>query len=85
MWRRGRANGLNDAAEKPLDEEEIALRAVRDPAAFAPLYEQLLAAGGSKTYVEALAPFGLAPRDKAFWAAGCARLERLIDEFEQLG
>ena len=56
----------------------------RDPAAFAPLYEQLLAAGGSKTYVEALAPFGLDPRDKAFWAQGCARLERLIDEFEAL-
>jgi oligoendopeptidase F len=56
-----------------------------DPAAFAPLYEQLLAAGGSKTYVEALAPFGLDPREKSFWAAGCARLERLVDEFEALG
>ena len=55
-----------------------------DPAAFAPLYEQLLAAGGSKTYVEALAPFGLDPREKSFWAAGCARLERLVDEFEAL-
>ncbi|HEX8568481.1 MAG TPA: M3 family oligoendopeptidase [Caulobacteraceae bacterium] len=55
-----------------------------DPAGFAPLYEQLLAAGGSQTYVEALAPFGLDPRDKAFWAAGCTRLERLIDEFESL-
>ncbi|CAN5239346.1 M3 family oligoendopeptidase [soil metagenome] len=56
-----------------------------DPAAFAPLYEELLAAGGSKTYVEALAPFGLDPREKAFWAAGCTRLERLVDEFEALG
>ena len=56
----------------------------QDPAAFAPLYEQLLAGGGSKTYREALAPFGLDPRDKAFWARGCARLERLIDEFEAL-
>src|SRR4029453_8932960 len=37
-----------------------------DPKAFAPLYEQLLAAGGTKTYVEALAPFGLNPREKAF-------------------
>jgi oligoendopeptidase F len=55
-----------------------------DPEAFAPLYEQLLAAGGSKTYVEALAPFGLDPREKSFWAAGCARLERLVDEFEAL-
>ena len=57
----------------------------QDPAGFAPLYEALLSAGGSKTYVEALAPFGLDPRDKAFWAQGCARLERLIDDFEQLG
>ncbi len=54
------------------------------PEGFAPLYEALLAAGGTKTHVEALAPFGLDPRDKAFWAAGCARLERLVDEFEAL-
>jgi len=56
----------------------------RDPAAFAPLYEDLLAAGGSRTYVEALKPFGLDPRQKSFWDGGCARLERLVDEFEQL-
>jgi oligoendopeptidase F len=55
-----------------------------DPAAFAPLYERLLAAGGTKTYVEALAPFGLDPREKAFWAAGMKQLERLVDEFETL-
>ncbi len=56
-----------------------------DPAAFAPLYTRLLADGGAKTYVEALAPFGLDPRQKSFWAAGCARLARLVDEFEALG
>ncbi|PVM93221.1 oligoendopeptidase F [Caulobacter radicis] len=55
-----------------------------DPESFAPLYEELLAAGGTRTYVEALKPFGLNPRDKAFWAAGCRQLERLIDEFEAL-
>ncbi len=55
-----------------------------DPVAFAPLYEALLAAGGTKTYVEALAPFGLNPREKAFWAAGMKQLERLVDEFEAL-
>ncbi len=55
-----------------------------DPVGFAPLYEGLLAAGGSKTYVEALAPFGLNPREKAFWAAGMKQLERLVDEFESL-
>ncbi|HEX6859516.1 MAG TPA: M3 family oligoendopeptidase [Caulobacteraceae bacterium] len=55
-----------------------------NPDAFAPLYEDLLAAGGTRTYVEALKPFGLNPREKAFWAAGCRQLERLVDEFEQL-
>ncbi len=55
-----------------------------DPQGFAPLYEGLLAAGGSKTYVEALAPFGLNPREKAFWAAGMQQIERLVDEFEAL-
>lgn len=55
-----------------------------DPAAFTPLYEQLLAGGGTKTYVEALAPFGMNPRDKAFWKMGCHRLESLIDQFEGL-
>lgn len=56
----------------------------KDPEGFAPLYEQLLAAGGTKTYVEALAPFGLNPREKAFWAAGMKQLARLVDEFEAL-
>ena len=56
----------------------------KDPAAFAPLYEGLLAGGGARTYVEALAPFGLDPRDKAFWIAGMTQLERLVDEFEAL-
>ena len=56
----------------------------RDTHGFTPLYEDLLAAGGARTYVEALAPFGLDPRRRSFWAAGCARLERLVDEFERL-
>jgi oligoendopeptidase F len=56
----------------------------RDPQGFTPRYEELLAAGGTRTYVDALKPFGLDPRQKAFWAAGCARLERLVDEFEHL-
>ncbi|MBL8770823.1 MAG: M3 family oligoendopeptidase [Phenylobacterium sp.] len=55
-----------------------------DPKAFAPVYEKLLAAGGTKTYVQALAPFGLDPRTKSFWAAGTKQLERLVDEFEAL-
>ncbi len=56
----------------------------KDPAAFTPLYRDLLAGGGTKTYVEALAPFGLDPRDPAFWTIGTRRLERLIDQFEAI-
>ena len=55
-----------------------------EPKAVAPLYEDLLAAGGTRTYVEALKPFGLNPREKAFWAAGMSQLERLVDEFDDL-
>ena len=54
----------------------------KDPATFTPLYRALLAGGGTQTYVEALAPFGLNPRDPAFWSIGCSRLERLVDQFE---
>lgn len=56
----------------------------KDPAGFTPLYRELLAGGGSRTYVEALKPFGLDPRDPAFWSVGCQRLERLVDQFEAL-
>ena len=56
----------------------------KDPEAFTPLYRELLAGGGSKGYVEALAPFGLNPRDPAFWTIGTKRLERLIDQFEAM-
>ncbi|MGN6423176.1 MAG: M3 family oligoendopeptidase [Asticcacaulis sp.] len=55
-----------------------------DPASFTPLYEHLLSGGGTRTYVEALAPFVMNPRDKAFWKMGCHRLESLIDQFEAL-
>ncbi len=56
-----------------------------DPDGFAPLYRDLLAAGGTRTYVEALEPFGLNPRDPTFWTIGTKRLERLVDQFEALG
>ena len=55
-----------------------------DPTGFTPLYRELLAGGGSRTYVEALKPFGLDPRDPAFWSVGCQRLERLVDQFAAL-
>jgi oligoendopeptidase F len=56
----------------------------KDPAGFTPLYRELLAAGGTLTYAEALKPFGLDPRDPAFWTIGTRRLERLVDQFEAL-
>ena len=56
----------------------------RDPEGFTPLYRELLAGGGSRGYVEALAPFGLNPRDPAFWTIGTKRLEGLIDRVEAL-
>ena len=65
--------------------EALMEKRLEEPAGFAPRYEALLAAGGSKTYVEALAPFGLDPRQKAFWERGLGRLERLVDAFEALG
>ncbi len=57
-------------------------RRAADPEGFAPLYGELLGAGGAKGYVEALAPFGLDPREPSFWATGLKRLERLVDAFE---
>ncbi len=57
----------------------------KDPAGFTPLYRALLSGGGTRTYVEALEPFGLNPRDPAFWTIGTRRLERLVDQFEALG
>ena len=65
--------------------EALMEKRLEDPEGFAPKYEALLRAGGSETYVDALKPFGLNPREKAFWESGLNRLERLIDEFENLG
>jgi oligoendopeptidase F len=64
--------------------EALAEARSADPAAFTPLYQSLLAGGGARTYVEALAPFGMDPRLPSFWSAGCHRLERLVDAFEAL-
>ncbi|MFC5372498.1 M3 family oligoendopeptidase [Brevundimonas faecalis] len=57
----------------------------KDPAGFTPLYRDLLSGGGARTYVAALKPFGLNPRDPAFWTIGTKRLEGLVDRFEALG
>jgi oligoendopeptidase F len=52
---------------------------------FAERYLQMLAAGGTKTYSELLAPFGLNARDPAFWQGGLGVIERMIAELEELG
>jgi oligoendopeptidase F len=52
---------------------------------FAERYLQMLAAGGTKTYSELLAPFGLNARDPAFWQGGLGVIERMITELEELG
>jgi oligoendopeptidase F len=64
--------------------EALMEKRLEDPRGFAPRYEALLAGGGSRTYVEALKPFGLDPLRKEFWQRGLNRLERLVDEFEAL-
>jgi oligoendopeptidase F len=64
--------------------EALMVVRARDPEAFVPLYESLLAGGGARTYVEALAPFGLDPREAAFWRLGLGRLEAMVDDFEAL-
>ncbi|WP_226637362.1 M3 family oligoendopeptidase [Brevundimonas poindexterae] len=55
----------------------------KDPDGFTPLYRDLLAAGGARPYDVALQPFGLNPRDPAFWTIGLGRLERLVEAFEE--
>ncbi len=49
---------------------------------FAERYLAMLAAGGTKTHAELLAPFGLDARDPGFWQGGLAVIARMIDELE---
>jgi oligoendopeptidase F len=51
---------------------------------FADRYLAMLAAGGTKTHSELLAPFGLDARDPAFWQGGLSLIERMIGELESL-
>jgi oligoendopeptidase F len=51
---------------------------------FAERYLAMLAAGGTKSYSELLAPFGLNARDPAFWQGGLGVIDRMIDELESL-
>jgi oligoendopeptidase F len=52
---------------------------------FAERYLDMLAAGGSKTHHELLAPFGLNAADPAFWQKGLGIIGGFIDELERLG
>ena len=52
---------------------------------FAERYLAMLSAGGSKSYAELLAPFGLDARDPAFWSIGLSVIERMIGELEAVG
>jgi oligoendopeptidase F len=52
---------------------------------FAERYLAMLAAGGSKSYAQLLAPFGLDARSPAFWSIGLSVIERMIGELEAMG
>jgi oligoendopeptidase F len=51
---------------------------------FAERYLAMLAAGGSKSYSDLLAPFGLDAKDPGFWTIGLSVIERMIDELEAM-
>lgn len=51
---------------------------------FAERYLAMLAAGGTKTHTELLAPFGLDARDPGFWQGGLGLIERMIEELEAM-
>jgi oligoendopeptidase F len=51
---------------------------------FAERYLAMLAAGGTKHHSELLQPFGLDPRDPAFWQGGIGVIEVMISELEKL-
>jgi oligoendopeptidase F len=54
-------------------------------AQFEPLYLDLLRAGGSRSAVELMAPFGLDPRDPAFWHRGIeASVSSWLDQAEAI-
>ena len=52
---------------------------------FAERYLAMLSAGGSKSYSQLLAPFGLDAKDPAFWSIGLSVIARMIDELEAMG
>ena len=59
-------------------------KSVADKLVFSEQYIQLLKAGGTKRYNEALLPFGLNPADSSFWNMGLDMIAGMIDELESL-
>ena len=59
-------------------------KSAADKLVFSEQYIQLLKAGGTKRYNEALAPFGLNPADASFWNMGLDMIAGMIDELESL-
>lgn len=57
---------------------------IEEPEGFADKYLDLLRAGGSKRYDELLEPFGLDPKDPAFWHKGLDMIAGLMDELDAL-
>jgi oligoendopeptidase F len=57
----------------------------RSSEGFAERYLAMLSAGGSKSYSELLAPFGLDAKDPGFWKIGLSVIERMIVELEAMG
>jgi oligoendopeptidase F len=53
-----------------------------NPLSFQEKYIELLKAGGTKRYDEALKPFGFNLKDPTFWNKGLSMIEELIQEFE---
>ena len=59
-------------------------KSAADKVVFSEQYIQLLKAGGTKRYNEALAPFGMNPADASFWNMGLDMIAGMIDELESL-
>lgn len=55
----------------------------RDPAAFVPRYEALLAAGGCDTPAALLAGLGVDINDPHFWSEGLSVLSRMVQELQR--
>jgi len=57
----------------------------KSAAGFAERYLEMLAAGGTRSHAELLAPFGLDARDPKFWKDGLGVIANMIGELEALG